>query len=50
MLVGFALTLVRARYQSVAASTLVHMAYNATLFGVILLTTGGFRHMDAFAR
>lgn len=49
-LVGFVLTLVRARYQSVMASTLVHMAYNTTLFGVILLQTGGFRNMDAFNR
>lgn len=49
-LVGFALTLVRARAQSVTASTLVHMAYNATLFGVILAQTGGFRYMDRLAR
>jgi hypothetical protein len=41
---------VRARFQSVGASTLVHMVYNATLFGVIFLTTGGFRHMDALTR
>ena len=47
-LVGFALTLVRARFQSVMASTVVHMAYNATLLGILYLQTGGFRHMDAF--
>jgi membrane protease YdiL (CAAX protease family) len=49
-LVGMVLTLVRARYQSVLASTLVHMTYNATLFTVILLQTRGFSHMDAFTR
>ena len=49
-LVGLALTLVRARGQSVLASTVVHMAYNATLFGVILAQTGGFRYMDRLTR
>jgi len=49
-LVGFALTLVRARLQSVTASTLVHMTYNATLLGILYLQTGGFRHMDALTR
>ena len=49
-LVGVVLTLVRARFQSVTASTLVHMAYNATLFGFLLAVTGGFRHMDALTR
>jgi membrane protease YdiL (CAAX protease family) len=49
-LVGLALTLVRARFQSVAASTLVHMTYNATLLGILYLQTGGFRHMDALTR
>lgn len=49
-LVGFALTLVRARLQSVTASTLVHMTYNATLFAVVYFQTGGFRHMDALTR
>ena len=49
-LVGMALTLVRARGNSVLASTLVHMAYNATLFGVLLAQTGGFRHMDVVTR
>src|SRR4029079_1629314 len=49
-LVGFALTLGRARFQSVAASTLVPMAYNATLFAIVSIQTGGFRHMDALTR
>ena len=49
-LVGLALTLVRARYRSVTASTLVHMAYNGTLFTFLLFATGGFRHMEVLSR
>lgn len=49
-LVGLALTLVRARYRSVTASTLVHMAYNGTLFTFLLVATGGFKHMEVLAR
>lgn len=49
-LVGLVLTLVRARYQSVAASTLVHMAYNSTLFTFLYVSTGGFRHMEMLNR
>jgi len=44
--VGVALTLVRARSHSVAASTLVHMAYNITLFVALFLETDGFRHLE----
>ena len=44
--VGMALTYVRARTQSVACSFLVHSGYNAFLFGMIFVATGGFRHMD----
>jgi uncharacterized protein len=49
-LVGLVLTLVRARYQSVAASILVHMAYNSTLFAFLYVSTGGFRHMEMLNR
>lgn len=49
-LVGLALTLVRARYRSVMASTLMHMSYNATLFTFLLVVTRGFRHMEVLAR
>jgi uncharacterized protein len=49
-LVGMALTVVRARFQSVAASTVVHMSYNAALFGVLFWQTGGFRNMEVLTR
>lgn len=49
-LVGLVLTLVRARYRSVMASTLVHMAYNATLFTFLLVATSGFRNMEVLSR
>ena len=44
--VGMVLTYVRARTQSVACSFLVHSGYNAFLFGMIFVATGGFRYMD----
>jgi hypothetical protein len=31
---------------SVAARSVVHAAYNFTLFAGILVETGGFRHLD----
>lgn len=45
-LVGIALTTVRARTKSVAAGWLMHFAYNATIFGLMFIATGGFRHME----
>jgi membrane protease YdiL (CAAX protease family) len=45
-LVGFALTIVRAVTKSVAASLLVHIAYNATISLVMFVYTGGFRHLE----
>jgi membrane protease YdiL (CAAX protease family) len=44
--VSLLLTIVRVRTQSVAASTLVHAAYNSFIFIVVLLQTGGYRHLD----
>ena len=44
--VGMVLTLVRALANSLAASWIVHLAYNATLFGLLLYATGGFTHME----
>lgn len=44
--VGMVLALVRLRLHSVAASTVVHMTYNGTLFGVMLIATHGFRHLE----
>jgi membrane protease YdiL (CAAX protease family) len=45
-LVGVALTTARARAKSVAAGWLIHFAYNGTLFTLMFLATGGFRHME----
>ena len=45
-LVGVALTTARARAKSVAAGWLIHFAYNGTLFALMFLATGGFRHME----
>jgi uncharacterized protein len=44
--VGAILTVVRARTKSVATCVIVHMAYNTTLFTLLYIGTGGFRHMD----
>ena len=45
-LVGTVLTVVRALTKSLAASVLVHLSYNSTLFLVIFLVTHGFRQME----
>jgi membrane protease YdiL (CAAX protease family) len=47
-LVGLALTTVRAIRKSVAATVLMHMAYNATIFIAAYIATDGFRHMEKF--
>lgn len=47
-LVGVALTTVRALKKSVAATVLMHMAYNATIFVVTYIATDRFRHMERF--
>jgi uncharacterized protein len=44
--VGVVLTIVRVVTQSVAASFLVHVGYNATLMGLTAIATDGFRHME----
>ena len=44
-LVGVVLTTVRALTDSVAASFLVHVGYNATLMAFTAIETDGFRHM-----
>jgi membrane protease YdiL (CAAX protease family) len=43
--VGVVLTYVRARAGTVAASYLVHLGYNTTLFAAIFISTGGLRHL-----
>lgn len=45
-LVSLVLCVVRLRLNSLACSTVVHGAYNFTLFAAILIQTGGFRHLD----
>lgn len=44
--VGLTLAYVRLRTHSVAASTVVHMTYNGTLFALMLIWTHGFRHLE----
>jgi membrane protease YdiL (CAAX protease family) len=44
--ISLILCAVRLATRSLAASTLVHSAYNCMLFTVMLIETGGFRHMD----
>jgi len=48
LLVGVSLVLCWARLstRSLAASVLVHACYNFLLFSIMLLGTGGFRHLD----
>ncbi len=48
-LVSLVLCAVRLRLNSLASSTIVHSAYNFTLFAGILVQTGGFRHLDRIA-
>ena len=45
-IVGGALTVVRIRLNSVAASAVVHAVYNGWIFVIIFFVTGGFRHLD----
>ena len=44
--VSLILCTVRLMTRSLAASTLVHSAYNFLLFAAMFAQTGGFRHMD----
>jgi hypothetical protein len=45
-LVGLVLTIVRAKKNSVAASLIIHMAYNGTITVAMFAVTDGFRHLD----
>jgi membrane protease YdiL (CAAX protease family) len=45
-IVGLVLTTVRAVTKSVAASLLLHMAYNGTISVIMFAVTGGFRHLE----
>jgi membrane protease YdiL (CAAX protease family) len=44
--ISLVLTFVRIKTQSVAASALVHAAYNGFLFLITIIATGGYRHLD----
>ncbi|WP_263415848.1 CPBP family intramembrane glutamic endopeptidase [Terriglobus albidus] len=44
--VSCVLTSVRVRLNSLAASTLLHASYNATLFMVTFIATGGYQHLE----
>ncbi len=44
--IGTALTLVRARTQSVARCVLVHVGYNSMLFATMFIVTRGFTHLE----
>ncbi|HTD24566.1 MAG TPA: type II CAAX endopeptidase family protein [Terriglobales bacterium] len=46
LIVGVALGLVRARTKSLAPSVLVHIGYNTTIFAMIFIDTGGFKHLE----
>jgi membrane protease YdiL (CAAX protease family) len=44
--VSLVLTFVRVRTQSVASSAIVHGAYNFFVFFVVMIQTGGYRHLE----
>jgi membrane protease YdiL (CAAX protease family) len=44
--ISLVLTFVRVKTQSVAASTIVHCAYNSFIFVTLFIATGGYRHLD----
>ena len=44
--VSMVLCFVRIRTRSLAASTIVHACYNASVFLALFIATGGYRHMD----
>ncbi len=45
-IVGLVLTVVRAQKNSVAASLIIHVAYNATITLAMFAATDGFRHLE----
>jgi membrane protease YdiL (CAAX protease family) len=44
--VSLVLCWVRIRFQSVAASTVVHISYNLSIFVTLFVATGGYRHLE----
>lgn len=47
---GLAFAIARIRTHSVACSTLMHAAYNFTIFAWMFIDTGGFRHLDKITK
>jgi CAAX protease family protein len=47
-LVGLILTIVRAKTRSVAATVVMHVAYNGTISVLLFIGTDGFRHLEKF--
>lgn len=48
--VSLVLCITRLRFHSLAASTLVHSMYNATIFVLLFIGTSGFRHLDKLGK
>jgi uncharacterized protein len=48
--VSVVLCITRLRFHSLAASTLVHSMYNATIFVMLFIGTDGFRHLDKLSK
>jgi uncharacterized protein len=44
--VSLVLCTIRLSTRSLASSVLVHASYNFMLFSIMMLGTGGFRHLD----
>ncbi|SRR6266498_2101857 len=50
LVIGFALTIIRAKTKSVAAGVLVHMGYNGFTSLLAIIATGGFRHLERLSQ
>ena len=48
--VSVVLCVTRLRFHSLAASTVVHSMYNATIFVMLFIGTDGFRHLDKLSK
>ena len=48
--ISLVLTFVRVKTGSVAASVLVHGAYNGFVFLVVIIQTGGYRHLERMTK
>jgi hypothetical protein len=48
--VSVVLCVTRLRFHSLAASTVVHSMYNATIFVMLFISTDGFRHLDKLGK